>query len=157
MIFYRVCIQEYFRLVLWEVCPLSECPLSEVSLYMFILYMQGIGDSGQGAVNGVIFVLFTRQVRNKLFQTCTCHRHEHNSGACCGYFEQCICLSHRSSRDEDDSVTVAKSGSFTSIDSSLNMEKKAEEIARKTKLLKGSDSSSCEKKCVYTPLSSYET
>ena len=31
---YRVCIQEYFRLVLcWEVCPLSECPLSEVSLY----------------------------------------------------------------------------------------------------------------------------
>ena len=26
--FYRVCIQEYFRLVLcWEICPLSECPL----------------------------------------------------------------------------------------------------------------------------------
>ena len=32
--FYRLCIQEYFQLVLcWEVCPLSECPLSEVSLY----------------------------------------------------------------------------------------------------------------------------
>ena len=32
VIFYRVCIHEYFRLVLcWEVCPFSECPLSEVS------------------------------------------------------------------------------------------------------------------------------
>ena len=32
--FYRVCINEYFRLFLcWELCPLSECPLSEVSLY----------------------------------------------------------------------------------------------------------------------------
>ena len=44
VIFYRVCIQEYFRLVLcWEVCPLSECPLSEVSQYVFasniLLYM----------------------------------------------------------------------------------------------------------------------
>ena len=30
VIFYRVCIHEYFRLVLcWEVCPLSECPLLE--------------------------------------------------------------------------------------------------------------------------------
>ena len=38
LIFYRVCIQEYFRLVLcWEVCPLSECPLSEVSLYNNVL------------------------------------------------------------------------------------------------------------------------
>ena len=28
VIFYRVCIHEYFRLVLfWEVCPLLECPL----------------------------------------------------------------------------------------------------------------------------------
>ena len=28
VIFYRVCIQEYFRLILcWEVCPLSECLL----------------------------------------------------------------------------------------------------------------------------------
>ena len=27
VIFYRVCIQEYFQLVLcWEACPLSECP-----------------------------------------------------------------------------------------------------------------------------------
>ena len=34
VIFYGVCMQEYFWLVLcWEVCPLSECPLSEVSLY----------------------------------------------------------------------------------------------------------------------------
>ena len=33
VIFYGVCIQEYFQLVLcWEVCPLSECPLTEVSL-----------------------------------------------------------------------------------------------------------------------------
>ena len=29
VIFYGVCIHEYFQLVLcWEVCPLSECPLS---------------------------------------------------------------------------------------------------------------------------------
>ena len=29
VIFYRVCIQEYFRLILrWEVCHLSECPSS---------------------------------------------------------------------------------------------------------------------------------
>ena len=35
VVFYTVCIQEYFWLVLcWEICPLSECPLSEVSLYM---------------------------------------------------------------------------------------------------------------------------
>ena len=34
VIFYGVCMQEYFWLVLcWEVCPLSECPLSEVSQY----------------------------------------------------------------------------------------------------------------------------
>ncbi len=33
VIFYRVCILEYFWFVLCsEVCPLSECPLSEVSL-----------------------------------------------------------------------------------------------------------------------------
>ena len=32
---YRVCIQEYFRLVLcWEDCPLSESPLLEVSLHV---------------------------------------------------------------------------------------------------------------------------
>ena len=34
VIFYRVCIQEYFQLVLyWEVYPLLECHLSAVSLY----------------------------------------------------------------------------------------------------------------------------
>ena len=39
--FYRVCIHEYFWLVLcWEVCPLSECPLSEDSLQVFSCLIQ---------------------------------------------------------------------------------------------------------------------
>ena len=42
MIFYRVCIHEYFQLVLCsEVCPLSECPLLEVSLYILLAYSLG--------------------------------------------------------------------------------------------------------------------
>ena len=35
VIFYRVCMQEYFWHVLcWKACPLLECHLSEVSLYI---------------------------------------------------------------------------------------------------------------------------
>ena len=36
-----------------------------------ILHMQGIGDSGQGFTNGILFVLFTRKVRDKFIQLLT--------------------------------------------------------------------------------------
>ena len=35
-------------------------------MYLHFYKLQGIGDSGQGAANAIIFVLFTRQVRKNM-------------------------------------------------------------------------------------------
>ena len=37
---------------------------------IFRYLTQAIGDSGQGAINGIIFVLFTKKVRDKLLMPC---------------------------------------------------------------------------------------
>ena len=36
--------------------------------------MQGIGDSGQGLANAILFALFSRSVRNKLWKCLICRR-----------------------------------------------------------------------------------
>lgn len=41
--------------------------------------MQGIGDTGQGAVNGLIFVLLTHEVQKKLF-CCKCREADARPG-----------------------------------------------------------------------------
>ena len=41
-----------------------------------VVLFQGIGDSGQGAANGLLFVVFTERVRKKLFpiNKCCCRK-----------------------------------------------------------------------------------
>ena len=41
---------------------------------MTVLNLQGIGDSGQGLANAILFVLFSRKVRNKLWRCLLCRR-----------------------------------------------------------------------------------
>ena len=39
-----------------------------------MLYVQGIGDSGQGLANAILFALFSQSVRNKLWRCLICRR-----------------------------------------------------------------------------------
>ena len=49
----------------------TECIVSTTSIInVFLSALQGIGDSGQGAVNAVLFMIFTHSVRLKLLLCC---------------------------------------------------------------------------------------